>query len=134
MTTDRTLPPDIFQVNTGSSEPIYRQLVEQLRRQIASSQLKENDTLPSIREVALALSINPMTISKAYSILESEGLLTRKRGIGMLVASTGNDYSAADSRLELLRPSLEKIAIEARQLELAPKAVLNLLNHLLRGN
>jgi GntR family transcriptional regulator len=132
MNDPRNLPPDIFLINTGSSEPIYRQLTQQFLRLSASGQLREGDTLPSIREVALALSINPMTVSKAYSLLENDGLLIRQRGIGMLVAPPPADLSAADARLELLRPGLEKIAAEARQLELAPKTVLTLLNQLLR--
>ncbi len=132
MSPPKLLPPDIFQVSTGSSEPIYRQLIEQLRRLSASGQVQQGDTLPSIREVALALSVNPMTVSKAYSLLENEGLLIRKRGIGMLVASPTADFSDEEQRLALVRPGLERLAAEAKQLELAPKSVLNLFQQILR--
>ncbi|MBC3861519.1 GntR family transcriptional regulator [Undibacterium jejuense] len=134
MSPPKLLPPDIFQVSTGSSEPIYRQLMEQLRRLSASGQVQQGDTLPSIREVALALSVNPMTVSKAYSLLENEGLLIRKRGIGMLVASLAADFSDEEQRLALVRPGLERLAAEVKQLELAPKAVLNLFQQILRDN
>ncbi|MFZ6690031.1 GntR family transcriptional regulator [Undibacterium sp. SXout11W] len=134
MSPPKLLPPDIFQVSTGSSEPIYRQLIEQLRRLSASGQVQQGDTLPSIREVALALSVNPMTVSKAYSLLENEGLLIRKRGIGMLVASPAADFSDEEQRLALVRPGLERLAAEVKQLELAPKAVLNLFQQILRDN
>ena len=132
MSPPKLLPPDLFQVSTGSSEPIYRQLIEQLRRLSASGQVQQGDTLPSIREVALALSVNPMTVSKAYSLLENEGLLIRKRGIGMLVASPAADFSDEEQRLELVRPGLERLAAEVKQLELAPKSVLNLFQQILR--
>ena len=134
MSPPKLLPPDLFQVSTGSSEPIYRQLMEQLRRLSASGQVQQGDTLPSIREVALALSVNPMTVSKAYSLLENEGLLIRKRGIGMLVASPAADFSDEEQRLELVRPGLERLAAEVKQLELAPKSVLNLFQQILRDN
>ena len=130
MSPPRILPPDIFQVSTGSNEPIYRQLIEQLRRLSASGQVQADDTLPSIREVALALGVNPMTVSKAYSLLENEGLLTRKRGIGMLVASPAQDFSDEEQRLALLRPGLERLAAEVKQLELAPTSVLNLFQQI----
>ena len=134
MSPPKLLPPDLFHVSTGSSEPIYRQLIEQLRRLSASGQVQQGDTLPSIREVALALSVNPMTVSKAYSLLENEGLLIRKRGIGMLVASPAADFSDEEQRLELVRPGLERLAAEVKQLELAPKSVLNLFQQILRDN
>ena len=53
------------QINTGSTEPIYRQLIEQVRRRIAAGQLKAGDEIPSVRELAQALALNPMTVSKA---------------------------------------------------------------------
>ena len=70
----------MFIVNPQSGTPIYRQLVEQVRRLILSGQLAPGTALPSVRELALEHAVNPMTISKAYAILESEGLLVRNRG------------------------------------------------------
>ncbi|UUZ56006.1 GntR family transcriptional regulator [Massilia sp. H-1] len=71
-----THTPQIFSIATGSSEPIYRQLVEQARRLIAGGQLAPGDAMPSVREIAQALALNPMTVSKAYGLLELEGALT----------------------------------------------------------
>jgi GntR family transcriptional regulator len=76
----------LFSIATGSSEPIYRQLIEQTRRLAAAGVLSAGDVLPSVRDVALTLAVNPMTVSKAYNMLETEGLLSRSRGVGMLVA------------------------------------------------
>jgi DNA-binding transcriptional regulator YhcF (GntR family) len=66
----------------SSAEPIYRQIVEQVRRHVASGQWKAGDELPSVRALAQEHAINPMTVSKAYSLLEAEGLLERRRGMG----------------------------------------------------
>ena len=64
--------PNFFTINTGSTEPIYRQLVEQLRRRVASGQLMAGQEIPSVRELAQALAVHPMTISKAFGLMEAE--------------------------------------------------------------
>jgi GntR family transcriptional regulator len=126
--TDHTA--NLFSIATGSSEPIYRQLVEQVRRLAAAGQLKPGDGMPSVREIAQALALNPMTVSKAYGLLEMEGVLARRRGLGMVVA----DFAPAQAadRAELLRPALERAALEARQLELDPDTVLTLFATILK--
>jgi GntR family transcriptional regulator len=122
----------LFSITTGSPEPIYRQLVEQVRRLIAAGQMAPGDGMPSVREVAQALALNPMTVSKAWSLLEMEGLLTRKRGMGMSIAERAGTKHSTRDRAELLRPILERAAMEARQLELDPDTVLTLFTHILK--
>jgi GntR family transcriptional regulator len=124
-------PASLFSIATGSSEPIYRQLVEQVRRMAAAGQLKPGDGMPSVREIAQALALNPMTVSKAYGLLEMEGVLSRRRGLGMVVADSAAPSRPAD-RAELLRPVLERAALEARQLELDPDTVLTLFATILK--
>jgi GntR family transcriptional regulator len=125
-------PPNLFSIATGSSEPIYRQLVEQARRLIAGGQLAPGDAMPSVREIAQALALNPMTVSKAYGMLELEGALTRRRGMGMTVADAPKKTRSVSSRTDLLRPTLERAAREARQLELDPDTVLALFTKILK--
>lgn len=120
----------LFTIATGSSDPIYRQLIEQVRRLIAAAVLKPGDILPSVREMAVTLAINPMTVSKAYNMMETEGLLSRARGIGMLVAES----STPAGRENLLMPILERAAAEARQLELDNETVLHLFAKILGEN
>ena len=122
----------LFSIATGSSEPIYRQLVDQARRLIAGGQLAPGDAMPSVREIAHALALNPMTVSKAYGILEMEGVLSRRRGLGMTVADTPKSTRSEATRADLLRPTLEKAALEARQLELDPDTVLVLLKKIMK--
>jgi GntR family transcriptional regulator len=124
-------PASLFSIATGSSEPIYRQLVEQVRRMAAAGQLKPGDGMPSVREIAQALALNPMTVSKAYGLLEMEGVLARRRGLGMVVADSAAPSRPAD-RAQLLRPVLERAALEARQLELDPDTVLTLFATILK--
>jgi GntR family transcriptional regulator len=126
-----THPASLFSITTGSPEPIYRQLVEQVRRLAAGGQLQPGDEMPSVREIAQALALNPMTVSKAYGLLEMEGVLLRRRGLGMVVAERAAPAKVAD-RAELLRPTLERAALEARQLELDPDTVLSLFATILK--
>lgn len=62
--------PQLFSIVPGSTDPIYRQLVDQVRRMAAGGQLAPGDALPSVRETALQLAVNPMTVAKAYGLLE----------------------------------------------------------------
>lgn len=124
-------PALLFSINPGSPEPIYRQLVDQLRRRVASGQLMAGEEIPSVRELAQALAVNPMTISKAFGLMEAEGLVERRRGLPMVVAAQHQKAMKTRGRVELLRPTLEKAAAEARQLELAPDQVLALFKTLL---
>jgi GntR family transcriptional regulator len=126
MTTDL-----IFSINTGSSEPIYRQLVEQVRRRIAAGQLSAGQEIPSVRELAQTLAVHPMTVSKAYSLLEAQGLLERRRGLSMVVAAQHTHAEPSASLVELLRPTLEKAASESRQLELTSTQALKLFQLIL---
>src|SRR5690606_10374716 len=77
----------LLHIQPAAAQPIYRQIAEQIRRLVAGGQLAAGTTLPSVRDVAAAHAINPMTVSKAYSQLEAEGVLERQRGKGMAVAS-----------------------------------------------
>lgn len=124
-------PASLFSITTGSSEPIYRQLVEQVRRLAAGGQLQPGDGMPSVRDIAQLLALNPMTVSKAYGMLEMEGVLLRRRGMGMVVADRAAPGAQAD-RADLLRPTLERAALEARQLELDPDTVLTLFATILK--
>ena len=124
-------PDFAFSIQTGSPEPIYRQLVEHVRRRVASGQIKAGDEIPSVRELAQLLAVHPMTISKAYSLLEAEGLLERRRGLAMRVAPQHRRAQPAASRIELLRPALARAAAEARQLQLPKATVMKLFSDIL---
>jgi len=103
---------NLFSLNTSSGIPIYRQLIDQIKQAIRMSLLKPGEQLPSVRSLAGALQINPMTISKAFAQLELEGVLIRKRGVGMLVAEQQDAEELAkeveDPLLEFIRNAREK--------------------------
>lgn len=76
----------MIQIDSNSSEPIFRQLQHQIQQLISSGQWSAGYVLPSVRELAAALAVNPMTVSKTYSQLETDGWLQRSRGRPMQVA------------------------------------------------
>lgn len=121
----------MFAIQPTSAEPIYRQIVEQLRRLIAAGQLTTGELLPSVREVAGFHAINPMTVSRAYGMAEADGLLERLRGKGMAVAATSRSSATQAQRMALLEPPLRELARHARELELPADAVLRRLGRLL---
>jgi len=126
---DQSLIP--LEITPSSGVPIYRQLIEQIRRMVASDNLLPGVTLPSIRQLAVQLAVNPMTISKAYSLLEAEGLLERLRGKGMIVSTKQETHLELNQRIELLKPSLEKLVSDARQLDIENELVVQELSKLL---
>lgn len=120
-----------FSIQPSAAEPIYRQIVEQVRRHVASGQWRAGDELPSVRALALEHAINPMTVSKAYSLLETEGLLERRRGMGMVVAAV-KPANRTSQRLALLEPALRAAAQQARQLDLPAQDALALFQRCLQ--
>ena len=81
----------LLEIDHHSGVPIYRQVIEQIRQQIMAGQLSEGEQLMSVRELAAQLRVNPMTISKAYALLEVEGLVERRRGVGLFAARLRKD-------------------------------------------
>ena len=117
----------MFILKPHSGVPIYRQLCDQIRRMAASGQLPPGTKLPSIRDLALLHAINPMTVSKVYSLLEAEGVLERHRGKPMTIAKLPRAQTPPAKRLQQLEPHLEHLVLAARQLELAESEVIKAL-------
>lgn len=114
----------MFRLDPHSGIPIYRQLMDQVRWMTASNQLKAGDELPSVRELAHEHTVNAMTISKAYSLLEAEGILMRQRGKPMTVSNDLSRRETKAARLERLAELIAPLATAAGQLELDTDDVL----------
>ena len=121
-----------FDISPNAPTPIYRQIVEQVRRMVASGQLVPGAALPSVRAVALHHAINPMTVSKAYSLLEEEGMLVRLRGVGMAIAQAGS-ASPLTEKVAMLRPALDGAALMTSQLGLSDADALALFQQCLES-
>ena len=120
-----------FCIRADAPEPIYKQLMEHVRRRVAAGKLKAGDEMPSVRDLAQSLAVNTMTISRAYRLLEADGLLERRRGAAMRVAMVHSQPRPPAERAELLRPALKRAADEAHQLGLGKGEVLKLFQAML---
>ena len=125
-----------FEVSPSSGVPIYRQLVDQVHAMITGGRLRPGDRLPSVRRVARVAAINPMTVSRAYSLLEAEGVVRRLRGQGMEVVST-TQALPLEQRLEefrrVCREQVRPALYRAGQLGLSPEQVASEIDQEIRA-
>ena len=115
-----------LRLDTTSPQPIYRQIVDQLRSQVARGELAGGSRLSSVRELALELRINPNTVARAYRELEREGLVVRQQGRGVFVAERQAKLPAAQRR-KLLARRLDELLIAAWQLGVGPRELIEQL-------
>lgn len=121
-----TTPTPRLALSPTSGVPLYRQLMDAVRAEIAAGRIGVGRLLPSVRTVAKDLEINPMTVSKAYSQLEAEGTVERVRGQGMRVVAITPTGAPED-----LLPEARRLVTRAYQLGLTREQVLELLSPLL---
>ena len=119
-----------FAVSPSSGTPIYQQIVTQAEALIAAGVLREGDLLPSVRTVAAALAINPMTVSRAYSELEAAGLAERLRGRGMKVCGSAVPVGQRREQIAQLAGELARLSV---QLGLAQTHVLDVVRDAYRA-
>ncbi len=126
-----TRPPVNFQIHPSSGVPIYRQIIDQVLALVTSGRLKPGDLLPSVRQMAVDLEVNMMTVSKAYARLEVEGVLERDRGTGMRVREQATTARVADRQKEL-RGVAEHVVTRGLQLGLSDEQILAVVKMLLQ--
>jgi GntR family transcriptional regulator len=105
-----------LQIATGSSVPIYRQIMDGLRQAIASGGLALGDQLPSVRSLAERLLLNPNTVARAYGELAREGIIEPRHGRGVFVARRRQVYTKAE-RSRRLERAVEAMLAEALLLD-----------------
>lgn len=91
----------LYSIKLQKGLPIYFQIIEQIKHQIAIGKLKPGDRLPTVRQLAVQLSINPNTVSKAYTELEREGIIQTKQGIGTFVRQSEHILEPGDRKKKL---------------------------------
>jgi GntR family transcriptional regulator len=107
----------LIKIDPHSGVPVYRQIMDQVRLQATADILKPGDALDSVRNLAATLGINSMTVSKAYSLLEREGVVERRPGQQLVVASRRRTQRVA-AREDHLRQALAPALSVVRQLGL----------------
>jgi len=102
-------------VDPTSGVPIYLQIVQQIRSAVATGVLEEGEELPSVRELAVELAVNPNTVAKAYRELQRDGVISVARGSGTYVSTTPPSISRAEAA-ERLRSAARRVVAEAYSL------------------
>ena len=88
-------------INYSSMQPIYEQAVEQIKGLIMEGQLKEGESLPSVRSLAKELRVSALTVKKSYDVLEQEGFVITVHGKGSFVACTNQGLILEEKRKEV---------------------------------
>jgi len=106
-----------FRIDNASDRPVYLQIIDQVKRDIALGRLAKDERLPTVRQLAQQLAINPNTIAKAFRQLEQEGIIVTRAGAGAFVAGLDSTLSRAVRR-RLICDDLERITVEAFHMQI----------------
>jgi GntR family transcriptional regulator len=121
-----------FQIDPHSGIPVYRQVMDQVKYYLAAGTLKPGEQLPSIRELASTLAVNPTTVVKAYTELEHEKAIEMRHGKGAFAAASSRGMNTAE-REKALRRLARQLAVEAGQMGATVGQVLRLVEEELEG-
>jgi GntR family transcriptional regulator len=116
----------ILRIHSGSGVPIYLQIEAQVKQAVAAGALERDEAMPSIRQLAAELRVNPNTVARAYSNLEREGVIRTVPGGGTFVAGRATGLVKAE-KLRRVRPLATQLAVEAKQVELTEADAVRLV-------
>jgi GntR family transcriptional regulator len=108
--------PAIFTVDPHTGVPIYLQIIEQVKRSVALGVLVAGDRLPTVKQLAFDLTVNPNTVARAYRELERDGIIETNVGRGSFVSTHGATARAATDLIEVSASALDSVVREARSL------------------
>jgi GntR family transcriptional regulator len=116
----------LLQINFKSGMPVYLQVVDQIKAAAASGTLRTGEPLPSIRPLAEDLRVNRNTIAKAYTELESQGVIETIPGKGCFI-KPNNSPLKKEVRRKLLTEEIDQLIVQAHHLQIPPAEFVNLI-------
>lgn len=119
-----------LRIDTTDGVPIYLQIVDQVKRNVAVGRLIPEDPLPSVRQLALDLTINPNTVARAYLELEHQGVIYKRQGQGTYVSPQALDASHRERR-KIVTGLFEKAIVEAVNSGMSAAEIAEIYRHLL---
>jgi len=120
-----------IRINNASERPVYSQIIDHVKRDIALGRLIKEEKLPTVRQLAAQLAINPNTIAKAYRQLEQEGIIVTKAGSGAFVANLDSNLSRA-VRKKLICEELGRVAVDAFHMQIDSQTLSEWFNNSLK--
>ena len=115
-----------------SKIPIYIQLMDMMKKKIVSGELQGGDRMPSVREYASILKVNPNTVQRVYSELENINLIYTKRGIGKFV--TEDKSIINETKRELFNDVIEGFIKESRELGFTKNEIIKIIDEKYEGD
>ena len=105
-------------------KPIYLQIADRLMEQVLAEELKEEDRVPSVRDVAEAMGVNPNTVMRTFEFLQGEEIIYNRRGVGYFVSPDAKQKILAEQRREFLEEELPLIKQKMKILGIDPKELM----------
>jgi GntR family transcriptional regulator len=119
-----------FRIDNASDRPVYLQIIDQIKREIALGRLVRDERLPTVRQLAQQLAINPNTIAKAFRQLEQEGVIVTRSGAGAFVASLDSHLSKT-VRKRIICDQLERVVVDAFHMQIGRPTLVGWFNEAL---
>lgn len=116
-----------MQIQFHDKSPIYRQLADRLREMILEGVYRNGDALPSVRQIASEHRINPITVSKSFQMLVDDGLVEKRRGLGMYVSDGASEQLLEDERASFVEHELPAFLERATRLGYSREALMETL-------
>jgi len=116
-----------FRIDNASDRPVYLQIIDQIKRDIALGRLARQERLPTVRQLAQSLAINPNTIAKAFRQLEREGIIVTRAGAGAFVANLDSHLSM-EVRKRIVCDQLERVVVDAFHMQIDKMTLMNWFN------
>jgi len=121
----------VFFLNPNSGVPLYVQLQQQLQQRILAGQLADGERLSSVRDFSAEMGLNPLTVAKVYQLLERDGFVETRRGMGTFV-SHQSPALKIEARRRQIAPALDQLVTEAMHLGLSEREIQALLTEKFR--
>lgn len=116
-------------ISNNNPDPLYKQVKDQIKDAIISGELKEDDSLPSIRSMANELRISVITIKRAYTELESEEYIITRRGLGSFVRGIRKDDLRRE-KMKNVKKQLEEILNDASRFDITIEDIIDILREM----
>lgn len=118
-----------MQLDPGKDQPIFLQLAEAVEDDVLKGIYPEETQIPSTNEVAVTLKVNPATVNRGVNLLVDEGIIYKRRGVGMFVCPGAREKIMIRRRQSFYKDYLLPMMEEAKNLGLSPEDVVDMLNH-----
>jgi GntR family transcriptional regulator len=120
-----------IRIDNASDRPVYQQIIDQVKRDIACGKVMKEERLPTVRQLAGQIAINPNTIAKAYQQLEREGIIVTRPGAGAFVANLDSNLSNSVKK-KLICEDLERAVVDAFHMQIDSQTLLKWFGEAIR--